>query len=77
MTLPENMRRIIERADFPDANGSMLSKTLFENRQPRISPLLKAIINDIRETAIEKHSRNENEYESIGNMTARLFAYHS
>ncbi len=71
VTLPENMRRIIERANFPDANGSMLSRTLFENRQPRMSPLLKAIINDICETAREKHSRNEEEYESIGKMTAR------
>jgi hypothetical protein len=71
VTLPENMCRIIERADFPDANGSMLSRTLFENRQSRMSPLLKAIINDIRETAAEKHSRNEDEYESIGKMTVR------
>ncbi|OQW92495.1 MAG: hypothetical protein BWK78_01565 [Thiotrichaceae bacterium IS1] len=74
--LPEEMRRIIERTDLSDTNGgAVLSETLFEKRQSRLSSLLKAIIHDIRNTAREKHYRNEAEYESLGKMTTQYKAW--
>ncbi|NJO17000.1 MAG: hypothetical protein HC877_15045 [Thioploca sp.] len=72
VTLPEEILRIIERTAMPDNNsGAVLSEILFEKRQSRLSPLLKAIIQDIHNTAKEKHYRNETEYESLGKMTTQ------